>query len=86
MADPIMYQVEEMFVVLEEQTGETFLSADELLAKLTTVLEQGDVSLPRALDKLESIPEKAEHLRDNYCELDKADGGFLQWYVVRLEK
>ncbi len=49
MADPIMYQDEEMFVVLEEQTGETFLSADELLAKLTRALAAGGCVLTESL-------------------------------------
>jgi hypothetical protein len=26
------------------------------------------------------------YLRDNFCELDIGKNGYLQWYVVRLEK
>ncbi|MDJ0566026.1 MAG: chlororespiratory reduction protein 7, partial [Microcystis sp. M49629_WE12] len=41
---------------------------------------------PRQLAKFSSFEEKSLYLRDNYCELDLGEEGYLQWYVVRLEK
>ncbi len=85
MADPIMYQ-ETMFTVLEDQLSEVFLTPAEMTAKLQTILETYPLPLPNTLEKFSTLTEKAQHLRDNYCELEQADGGYLQWYAVRLEK
>ncbi|AGF51409.1 ssl3829 [Synechocystis sp. PCC 6803] len=85
MVDPLMYQ-EEMFVFLADQEPETFLTPAEMTAKLTEILAEYDLPLPQGLDKLPTLAAKAEHLRDNYCDLDRGDGGTWQWYVVRLEK
>ncbi len=85
MPDSIMYQ-EDGFVVLETNQAEQFLTPDELLQKLLTILENHTENLPRELRKFSSLEEKAQHLRDNYCELDVGEGEYLQWYVVRLEK
>jgi len=85
MTDPIMYQ-ETMFTVLEDNAPEVFLDPGEMTAKLQTILENYPLSLPKTLDKFPTLAEKAQHLRDNYCELEQEDGGYLQWYAVRLEK
>lgn len=85
MADSIMYQ-EDGFVILEANQPETFVSADELLTKLQNIIISYPEILPRQLTKFESVVEKAQYLRDNYCELDFEDGNYLQWYVIRLEK
>ena len=85
MSDPIMYQ-ETMFTVLEDQATEVFLTPEEMTAKLQTILENYSLPLPNTLAKFSTLAEKAQHLRDNYCELEQADGGYLQWYAVRLEK
>jgi len=80
-----MYQ-EDAFAVLETNQPEQFLSAEELLLKLTDILRSHPDDLPRELGKFSTIEEKARHLRDNYSELDQEPGQYLQWYVVRLEK
>jgi len=80
-----MYQ-EEMFVVLETDQEEQFLTPEELLDKLKIVLQNYPEELPRELQKFSNLEEKATYLRDNFCELDIGKNGYLQWYVVRLEK
>ncbi|MGK7945109.1 MAG: chlororespiratory reduction protein 7 [Microcystaceae cyanobacterium] len=85
MPDSIMYQGDS-FVVLETDQAEQFLSPDEMLEKLLTILPTQLDSLPKEAEKFTSLTEKAIYLRDNYCELDMGEGQYLQWYVVRLEK
>jgi len=50
------------------------------------VLEADQPICPRQLAKFSSFEEKSLYLRDNYCELDLGEEGYLQWYLVRLEK
>jgi hypothetical protein len=85
MPDSIMHQ-EEAFVVLEANQPEQFLTSAELLLKLTDILRSRSEALPRELQKFSTLDEQALHLRDNYCELDREPGQYLQWYVVRLQK
>jgi Protein CHLORORESPIRATORY REDUCTION 7 len=85
MADPLMYQ-EDNFVVLEPNQPEQFLTAAELLEKLTDVLSQRQQNLPPELQKFNSIGAQAKYLIDTSCDLDLEPGQFLQWYAVRLEK
>ena len=85
MPDPIMYQ-EDAYVVLESDKEEEFMSAEELKTKLQTLLQSKEVDIPRELDRFDSTEEQAQHLLDNYFELDIGEGKYLQWYVVRLEK
>jgi hypothetical protein len=85
MTDSIMYK-EEMFVLLTDREPEVFLTPAEMTSKLAVILQDYSLPLPKTLDKLTTLAEKAQHLRDNYCELDQNDGGYLQWYAVRLEK
>ncbi len=85
MPDSIMYQ-EDGFVVLESEQPEQFLTAEELLEKLKSILRSRQDDLPRELQKFASVAEQAQHLMENFCELDVGSGQYLQWYVVRLEK
>ncbi len=85
MPDSIMYQ-EDGFVVLESEQPEQFLTAEELLEKLKGILRSRQDNLPRELQKFASVEEQAQHLMENFCELDVGSGQYLQWYVVRLEK
>lgn len=85
MPDSIMFR-EDAFVVLETNQPEQFLTAEELLQKLASVLETMQDSLPRELQDIPTPESQARHLLDTACELDIGPGQFLQWYAVRLEK
>ena len=85
MPDPIMYQ-EDGYVVLESDQPEQFLSTAELKAKLVKFLLREEVIIPRELEQFNSPESQAQHLIDNYFELDIGADKYLQWYVVRLEK
>lgn len=86
MPDSLMYGDENMYVVLETNRPEQFITADELLAKLTTVLQAQQAQLPPDLQEIPTVEAQAQHLLTTGCELDMGPGEFLQWYVVRLEK
>jgi hypothetical protein len=85
MSNSLMYQ-EDMFVVLETDQEEQFLTPEELFDKLKIILQNYPEELPRELQKLSSLDEQTTYLRDNFCELDMDKNAYLQWYVVRLEK
>ena len=85
MPDPIMYQ-EDGYVVLESDRAEQFMTAAELKAKLIDLLLLEEVIIPKELEKFDSTESQAQHLIDNYFELDIGADKYLQWYVVRLEK
>ncbi len=85
MPDALMYQ-EEAFVVLEPDQGEQLLTPEELLDKLIGILGTNPLDLPKDMEKLIEIRDKALYLRDNYCELTLEGGAYIQWYVTRLEK
>ncbi len=85
MPDSIMYQ-EDAFVVLETDQPEQFMTPPELQQKLKDILLSGEIEIPRELAKFDSVDKQAEHLMENYFELDIGTGKYLQWYVVRLEK
>ena len=85
MADSIMYQ-EDGYVVLESDQAERFMTTAELQAKLVKLLLLDKVLVPRELEKFDSVDLQAEHLLENYFELDIGADKYLQWYVVRLEK
>lgn len=85
MVDSLMYQ-EDAFIVLEADQPEQILTPQELLEKLKAILSSRQDDLPRELQKLNSVDEQAEYLRDNFCEFDVGSNGYLQWYVIRLEK
>lgn len=85
MADSIMYQ-EDGYVVLESDREEQFMTATELQAKLVSVLQSSDVVIPRELAKFDRPELQAQHLLENYFELDIGANQYLQWYVVRFEK
>ncbi|ABG52630.1 conserved hypothetical protein [Trichodesmium erythraeum IMS101] len=81
----LMYE-EENYVVLEANKPEQFMTAVELLEKLRGIIATQQDNLPRDLQKLSSLDDQAEKLRDTYCEYEFTPGKFIQWYVVRLEK
>ena len=85
MPDSIMFQ-EDAYVLLETNQPEQILSPTELLEKLKAVLSQRQDDLPRDVQKFTSIEEQAQYLMETSCELDVGPEGYLQWYVVRLEK
>ena len=85
MPDSIMFQ-EDAYVVLETNQPEQILTPTELLEKLKAILSQRQDDLPRDLQKFTSIEEQAKYLMETSCELDVGPEGYLQWYVVRLEK
>ena len=85
MPDSIMFQ-EDAYVVLETNQPEQILSAEELLDKLKAVLSQRQDDLPRDLQKFTSVEEQAKYLMETSCEMEVGPEGYLQWYVVRLEK
>jgi hypothetical protein len=85
MPSSLMYQ-EDIFVVLETDQSEQFLTPEELFAKLKIILQNYSEELPRELQKLSSLDEQTAYLRDNFCELEIGKNGYLQWYVSRLEK
>ena len=75
---------EDHYIVLETDRPETLLEATELVAKLTTLLQQPDL-IPDDL-RSQSSEEQVRSLLDTVCELDMGIGQYLQWYAVRLEK
>lgn len=84
MPDPLMYR-QDVFVVLEPNQPEQFLTEAELLEKLKVILSQQQ-DLPQDLQKFTSVDAQARYLLDTSCEFDLAPGQYLQWYAVRLEK
>lgn len=85
MPDSLMYD-EEMFVVLETDQSELFLTPDELFLKLKEVLKSLQDDLPVDLQNTDTVEAQAKKLMDTSCELDIGPDQFLQWYVVRLDK
>ena len=85
MPDSIMYQ-EDGYVVLESDRPEQFMTATELKDKLVNLLLLDEVLIPRELEQFDTPELQAQHLLDNYFELDIGADCYLQWYVVRLEK
>lgn len=85
MTDLLMYD-EEMYVVLETDQPEQFLSAPELAAKLTAILSQRQDDLPRDLQNIPTIAAQVKRLLDTACDLEIGADQSLQWYAVRLEK
>lgn len=85
MPDPIMYQ-EDMFVVLMPGAEEVFMTPDELLSQLKAILKERQDDLPRDLQRLSTLDEQAQYLRDSCCDFELSPGEAMQWYIVRLEK
>jgi len=86
MSDAIMYRDDDLYVLLVPGEDETFLTPDELLGQLKTVLSECQETLPRELRSLETLDDQARYLRDSACEFERQPGERWQWYVVRLEK
>lgn len=85
MPDALMYD-ESMYVVLETDQPEQFLTTDELRERLQSLLAQRQADLPLDLQNLPTPAAQAQRLIDTTCELDLGPNQFLQWYAVRLEK
>jgi hypothetical protein len=85
MPDPIMYQ-EDGYIVLETDCPEKFMTYSELQAKLVDFLSTEEAIVPRELEQFDSVQLQAQHLIENYFDLDIGADKYLQWYVVRLEK
>ena len=86
MADAMLYQDNDYFVVLETNQPEVIVSIEELREKLTGVVESLGDRLPRDLQRLATTADRVRSLIDTACELDLGPDQFLQWYAVRLEK
>jgi len=86
MPNPLMYQADEAYVLLEPNQPEQFLTPAELLEKLKLILGDRQDDLPQDLRRFTDLTDQARHLMETACELDMEPGQFLQWYVVRLEK
>jgi hypothetical protein len=85
MPDSLMYD-ENQYVLLQPDRPECFLSTEELLEKLKSVLVQRQDDLPRDLVAIPTVEAQAQRLLDTSCDLDMGSDGYLQWYAVRLEK
>jgi hypothetical protein len=86
MPNPLMYQADEAYVLLEPNQPEQFLTPAELLVKLKLILGDRQDDLPQDLQRFPDLTDQARHLMETACELDMEPGQYLQWYVVRLEK
>lgn len=84
MPDSLMYD-EQMYLLLETNQPEQFLTQAEMLEKLKQVLAQQD-NLPLDLQRLPTLEAQAKRLLDTACDLDIGPEQFFQWYAVRLEK
>lgn len=85
MPDPRLYE-SDTYVLLEAGQAEQFLTTDELLDKLRSLIRDRQDDLPRDVQRFSTLDEQAAYLLENSCELDLGEGQFVQWYVVRLEK
>lgn len=85
MPDLLMYE-QDMYVLLEPNQPEQFLTTAELLEKLKAVLADHQDNLPPDLQPYPAIEAQAQRLLDTACELHTGPGQFLQWYATRLEK
>jgi hypothetical protein len=85
MPDALMYS-EEMYVFLTPDAEETFMTPNELLARLQAVLQAHEGELSPDLQKLPSDEARAQYLLETHCEFETAPGEAVQWYAVRLEK
>jgi hypothetical protein len=85
MPDAIMFQ-EDAYMVLEPDQPEQFMSSEELLSKLTSILASCQADLSRDLLRFPTVSAQAEYLMNTSCEFDITPGQYIHWYVVRLEK
>jgi hypothetical protein len=79
---------EDYFVVLETDQPEVIVTAAEILAKLTQIIQTKGSTMPPGLglEQFSTTAEQAQYLLDTVCELDLGPAEYLQWYAVRLEK
>ncbi len=85
MPDAIMFQ-EDAYMVLEPDQPEQFMSSEELLSKLTSILGSCQGDLSRDLLRFPTVAAQAEYLMNTSCEFDVTPGQYIHWYAVRLEK
>ncbi len=85
MTDALMYD-EQMYLLLEPNQPEQFLTPAELLEKLQAILVDRQDDLPRDLQNIPAIADQAQRLIDTSCDLDLGPDQYFQWYAVRLEK
>ena len=83
MADSIMYQ-EDGYVVLETDQAEQFMTTGELQSKLVNLLLLDEVPVPRELEQFDSVDLQAEHLLENYFELDIGADKYLQLSLIHI--
>jgi hypothetical protein len=77
---------EDYFVVLETDQPEVIVTAAEILAKLTQIIQTQEMPPGLGLEQFSTATEQAQYLLDTVCELDFGPAAYLQWYAVRLEK
>jgi Protein CHLORORESPIRATORY REDUCTION 7 len=85
MSNTFIYS-EDMYTLLVPGQDEVFLTPEELLEKLQTMLDDYEDELPRELQKLTSQTEQAIYLMTTCCDFEVSPGVSWQWYAVRLEK
>ncbi|NER83330.1 MAG: chlororespiratory reduction protein 7 [Leptolyngbya sp. SIO1D8] len=86
MADYSLMYEEDHFVLLIPGEEEEILTADELLAKLTSLLSDRQDTLPHDVAKFPTVAEQVKYLLNTACEFELEPGRTLQWYAIRLEK
>jgi Protein CHLORORESPIRATORY REDUCTION 7 len=85
MADALIHY-EDHYVWLEPGQPEAFLSPDELLDRLESLLARDLDSLTPDVLARGDRAAQARYLRDTVCELELEPGRSVQWFAVRLEK
>ncbi|MBE7385285.1 MAG: chlororespiratory reduction protein 7 [Leptolyngbya sp. SIO1E4] len=86
MADYSLMYEEDHFVLLIPGEEEEILTAEELLARLTTLLGDRQDSLPYDVAKFPTAAEQAKYLINTACDFELQPGRTMQWYAIRLEK
>ncbi len=77
---------EDYFVVLETDQPEVIVTAAEILAKLTQMIQTQEMPPGLGLEQFATPEAQAQYLLDTVCELALGPAQYLQWYAVRLEK
>ncbi len=86
MPDPIMFEPEDTYVVLETNQPEYFMSRLELAAKIKAIALENPEELQQDWQSLSDLEGEITKLIETGCELSLGPDRYLQWYVVRLEK
>lgn len=85
MAHALMYQ-EDHYVLLQPGQPETFLTTEELLDYLVTLIQNYPDCLTPDIRQKPTPRQQAQSLLDQGCSLELGDDRWVQWYAVRLEK